>query len=67
MIANPRKGDIVQIWYRTGVRDGMPWHGAIASVEIAGRDKPRNHGVRPLDSEDIICVPCGNLREQKGC
>jgi hypothetical protein len=69
MIANPRKGQRVQLWYGSGGtrkrpslhRDRMPWHGRIGVVVVSSRGKPRNHGVR-MDDGTVVVVPCGNLR-----
>lgn len=65
MIASPRVGQLVQVWYRVGVRDHMPYHGRIGKVVISCRGKPRNHGVR-LDGR-VVVVPCGNLRKPPQC
>jgi len=47
-------------WYRPGVRDAMPHHGAIGRVIVAGRGKPRNHMI--VAGFTKVVVPCGNLR-----
>jgi len=60
MIATPSKQQTVQIWYREGVRDWMPYHGRVGRVVIVGRGKPRNHGVEVGCT--VVSVPCGNLR-----
>jgi hypothetical protein len=62
MIANPKPGMRVQIWYRAELQEHMPWHGHCGAVEIVGRGKPRNHGVR-LDNGKLVAFPCGNLRK----
>lgn len=61
MILNPRPGSIVQIWYRPGLRDWMPYHGRHARVIVASRGRPRNHLVR-LRGGILVVVPCGNIR-----
>lgn len=62
MVANPRVGQVVQVWYREQLRDVMPYHGRIGVVEIVCKGKPRSHGVR-IDGAGVIAVPCGNLRK----
>ncbi len=69
MISNPRPGQRVRLHYATKPArkgcptkaDYMPHHGALGRVEIAGRGRPRNHGVR-LDSGRFVVVPAGNLQ-----
>jgi len=69
MISSPRKGQTVQIWYRTtpfpnglpAPSTWMPWHGKIGTVEIVCKGRPRNHGV--LIDGTLVGVPAGNLRE----
>ena len=63
MIANPRIGQSVQVWYRAALRDAMPWHGCVGIIEEVSHGKPRNHVVR-IGGQRVI-VPCGNLREPK--
>ena len=58
---NPRIGQCVQVWYRAGYRDFMPYHGQVGRVVVASRGKPRNHGVT-IDGK-LVIVPCGNLRK----
>jgi len=53
MIANPRQGQPVPVWY-AAQRRHWPRHSK-------GRGKPRNHGVRI--GEKRYVVPCGNLRK----
>lgn len=62
MMANPRHGQIVQVWYRASARPHVDHHAEIGCVVIAGRGRPRNHLVRFADgSHDVF--PCGNLRK----
>lgn len=61
MITNPRLGQRIQIWYGRQHRDAMPWHGRLGTLEIAGRARPRNHGIR-IDGGPVVVVPAGNLR-----
>jgi hypothetical protein len=60
MMLNPRKGQPVQVWYRKGMREWMPYHGRVGTVAVVCRGKPRNHGV--LIDGQLIAIPCGNLR-----
>lgn len=60
VIASPRVGQQVQIWYRKDRAPHMPYHGKLGTVVISGRGKPRNHLVN-IDGTDVV-VPCGNLR-----
>lgn len=62
MISNPRPGQRVQVWY-AAKRLPMPWHGQTGTVEIVGRSRPRNHGIRV--GAALVVVPAGNLREPK--
>ncbi len=62
MMLNPRIGQRVQVWYRAGLREGMPLHGKIGTVEIRGRGRPRNHRILIEGTPQII--PCGNLRKE---
>jgi len=61
MLTNPKAGQKAQVWYREGLRSLMPLHGRVGMVRVAGRGRPRNHGVE-ID-EQIFIVPCGNLRK----
>lgn len=63
VVSNPRPGARVRIRYRAGVRDRMPWHDAVGTVEIVGRRRPRNHGVRI--GAVLVVVPAGNLNLEK--
>lgn len=64
MLLNPRIGSQVQVWYRAGARELMPWHGRVGVIRVASRGKPRNHGIE-IDGL-LIAVPCGNLRRPPG-
>ncbi len=63
MMANPRAGQAVLIWYRPILRDHMPLHGKPGTVVIASHGKPRNHAVRVDGS--VYIVPCGNLQKKE--
>jgi hypothetical protein len=65
MIASPKIGQLVQVWYRPVLRDVMPYHGRIGRVVVVSRGRPRNHGVM-LDGQTVV-VPCGNLRKPPPC
>ena len=58
MMSNPTVGQRAQCWY---ANRAMPLHGRIGVIEIVGRGKPRNHGVR-IDGT-LYVVPAGNLRK----
>jgi len=60
MLANPKLGQIVLIWYAD---KSMPYHGKYGRIVIVSKGKPRNHGV-DVDGE-IVIVPCGNLRKEQ--
>jgi len=60
MMLNPRKDQVVQIWYAETYRRLMPLHGLLGVVTRPSRGKPRNHGVRVGNWRYVI--PCGNLR-----
>lgn len=61
MIASPRRGQEVQIWYRKSLAARRPLHGQVGVVAIPSRGRPRNHGV--VVEGVLHVVPCGNLRE----
>jgi hypothetical protein len=61
MMANPRVGQVVQVWYAKSYAHTMPLHGKVGTVEIVSKGKPRNHGV--LIDGALWVVPCGNLRK----
>jgi hypothetical protein len=60
VIANPRPGARVVLWYAPRARPYF-LHAAAGVVVVAGKGRPRNHLVR-LDSGALVVVPCGNLR-----
>ncbi len=73
MMANPRIGQRLQVWYATKPKrrgglvpaEFMPHHGKTGTVAIVCRGPgPRNHGI-DLDGQ-IIGIPCGNLRAAPG-
>ena len=67
MLLNPRKGQLVRVWYATRSKGNglpapatfMPFHGCVGRVAIVGHGRPRNHGVRIAD--ELIVIPAGNL------
>jgi len=60
MLANPKLGQKVQIWYARYYRHFMPLHGLTGIIVEVGKRKPRNHGI---DINGMVYViPCGNLR-----
>ncbi len=61
MMANPRPGQTVQVWYKKSLANWFPLHGKIGVVRIASKGKPRNHGVE-IDGQ-LYVIPCGNLRK----
>ena len=61
MLANPRLGQRVQLWYAKRYAHTMPLHGKVGTVVIVGKGKPRNHGVK-VDGV-TYCVPCGNMNK----
>lgn len=61
MLANPRRGQIVKIWYGKKTRDQMTLHGKLGFVEIISTGKPKNHGVRVNGTLHVI--PCGNINK----
>ncbi len=61
MVSNPKSGTRVRINYRKKLREVMPFHGRTGTVEIPGRGKPRNHGVRLDQCNTMVVVPAGNL------
>ena len=65
MISNPRRGQIVQLWYRKELREAMPYHGKWGEVVAVGTGRPRNHGVFIYPDGPAISVPAGQLRQEK--
>ena len=69
MMANPRIGQVVQVWYRAKVRDIMPFHGRLGTIRKVSkpdrRGSPRNHLVEIDDK--LWSIPCGNLRLPDEC
>lgn len=64
MMANPKVGQRVQVWYRKSLALTMPLHGKVGTVEVVIPNKRvKNHGVR-IDGK-LYAVPCGNLRKVK--
>lgn len=63
MIANPKIGQTVQVWYRPGLRDICPYHGKTGIVRMVNRSRPKNHVIEI--GADMVAVPCGNLRKVK--
>lgn len=61
MLANPKPGQRVQVWYRKDRAAFMPLHGREGTVVVVSRGKPRNHGV--MVDGAVYVVPCGNLRK----
>lgn len=60
MISNPRLGQRVRLHYAAKKRAVHPHHGKLGTVFVAGKGKPRNHGIE-LDDGTRVVVPCGNL------
>lgn len=65
-MSNPRVGDRCRIRYRKGLRTFMPHHDKLGVIEIVGRGRPRNHGVRLQWSGILTVVPAGNLQRDHG-
>ncbi len=60
MLARPKIGQRVQVWYAKHYKDRMPHHAKVGTVEVVSMGPgPKNHGIR-LDGR-LIVVPCGNL------
>lgn len=62
MLANPRIGLRVQVWYGKRSRDHMPLHAEVVTVRGVARGRPRNIQVQRADGRRCI-VPCGNIRK----
>lgn len=61
MMANPKLGQRVQIWYAKRYAHTMPLHGKFGTVVVVSKGKPRNHGVA-VDGV-MYAIPCGNLNK----
>jgi hypothetical protein len=62
VLANPKLGQLVQIWYAKRYAHTMPLHGKIGEVVIVCKARRcRNHGIE-IDGQ-MYAVPCGNLRK----
>lgn len=61
MYANPKTGVNVTLRYKN---KSHRLNGKFGQVVIAGRGKPRNHGVK-IDGV-IYVIPCGQLMPLKG-
>ena len=61
VLANPRLGQQVLIWYGKGYCRTMPFHGKVGKVVIANKGKPRNHLIRT--EGQLVVIPCGNLQK----
>lgn len=59
MVASPRPGQRVRVWYRKEARGIMHLHGKTGTIVICSHGRPRNHAVR-IDGT-VYVVPCGNL------
>lgn len=71
MLANPKPGQRVQVWYATKPKragglvpaEVFPLHGKLGTVKhVAKGPGPRNHGVL-IDGGRVYAIPCGNLRQ----
>lgn len=62
MIINPRKNQLVKIWYRKS-NSHLPYHNQDGIVTMASQGKPRNHLVS-IGGVNVV-VPCGNLKPVK--
>ncbi len=60
MLANPKIGRIVKIWYRKSNRH-LPYHGEKGKIVVASKGKPRNHLIEMASGATVV-VPCGNLQ-----
>lgn len=65
MISNPRPGQRVRAHYAARSVAGAPYHGRIGTVVVAGRGRPRNHGVRFDGDEHVTVIPAGNLQRSE--
>lgn len=64
MMANPKVGQKVKVWYKKKLADWFPLHGKVGVVVIVSKGKPRNHGVE-IDGVMYV-IPCGNLFKVEG-
>lgn len=60
-MSNPRVGARCRLHYRKALAGLVPHHGRTGVVEIVGRGRPRNHGVRLDGCGTLVVVPCGNM------
>lgn len=35
MLANPKRNQLVRVWYAKAIRDNMPYHGMVGTVALA--------------------------------
>ena len=62
MMVHPRRGQLVQVWYKRAIAPFMPLHGKTGRVAVVARGKgPRKHGA--IIDGQLWVVPCGNLRK----
>lgn len=61
MMSNPQPGQRCRVRYGKGRRVFMPHHDKLGVIEIVGRGKPRNHGVRLQWSGLLVVIPAGHL------
>lgn len=64
MVANPKLGQRVQVWYGKRYAHMMPLHAKLGTVVVVCKArKCRNHGV---EVEGVMyAIPCGNLNKVK--
>lgn len=65
MISNPKIGKVYQIWYAEK-NHHLPYHADWCEAIISGSGKPRNHLVRIIFNNNLVVIPCGNLRPING-
>ena len=64
MLVNPKINQLVEIRYNPKMRGGelgTNLHGKTGRVVIAGKGKPRNHGI--LIDDAVFIIPCGNINK----
>ena len=61
MLRNATIGQAVELRYRAPLRPTTGLHGHRGEIVVAGRGRPRNHGVR-LDDGRVVIVPAGHVR-----